>query len=296
MEALRTGQRLRDARRRLAAEIGYGLALTLGRGRRRSEPVVIVGSGWRTGSTWLARLLGDAHDLRRMRQPDLPRRLRAPGGIDLARPEVGVYLEHLSGRRLFKTHAPPSRLPEGRVRAVTIVRDPRDVLVSLADYLAHRPDTVLPDAAALRALAPADRLLAVIDRCAPYLGRLEAWWRAPGVVVARYEDLLAAPLAELCRLSRALRLPVDEARAARAVARNDFRARAGRPAGVEAPGSFHRKGVAGDWRRAFDARCAERLRAVDGGRWSRLVVELGYEPGDDRTGGAPADGRGEPAR
>jgi hypothetical protein len=278
MATPRTGQRLRDARRRLAAEVGYGLALTVGRGRQRSEPIVVVGSGWRTGSTWLARLLGDAHALRRMRQPDLPRRLRAPGGIDLARPETAAYLEHVPGRRLFKTHAPPSPLPGGRVRAVTIVRDPRDVLVSLADYLAHRPETVVPDAPALRALGPAERLLAVIERCGAYLGRLEAWWRAPGVVVARYEDLLAAPQRELLRISEALRLPLDGARAARAVARNDFRARAGRAPGVEAPGSFHRKGVAGDWRRAFDARCAERLRAVDGGRWSRLVVELGYEP------------------
>jgi hypothetical protein len=130
-------------------------------------------------------------------------------------------------------------------------------------------------------LPPRERLRELLRVGDAYLELLEAWTRAPGVVLARYEVLLADPAAELARVGSALGLAFGAPDVARAVERQAFARRSGRSRGSEDTASFFRKGIAGDWRNHFDAEGAKAFREAAGGRWNRLLLELGYERDSD---------------
>ena len=71
-----------------------------------------------------------------------PEEFQVTGTILLERPALCYYLKKYHGFYIFKSHSPPISYelpPElaGETKFVTIVRDPRDVLVSASFYLAN---------------------------------------------------------------------------------------------------------------------------------------------------------------
>jgi hypothetical protein len=127
---------------------------------------------------------------------------------------------------------------------------------------------------------------------------VRAWKQRPGVLWVRYEDCLADAEAELTRMARGLGLPLDPERVKQAVEANSFR-NATRKRGRERkpgeadPGSFERKGVAGDWKNHFDRRSCELLERHEGAS----LRALGYEPDASWVERFLADSRaGEGAR
>ena len=164
-------------------------------------------------------------------------------------------------------------------RVVAVVRDPRDVAVSLPPYVLGRPDHFLHQRFA--AMDEDDRLLAAIEGLPadehgrllrPLDARLRdvlAWRdRADGLLV-RFEDLVGvhgggsddAQRATVRRLADHVGVPLDDEGAARI---GD---------GLFGGTATFRRGHVGTWREAFEPRhvtaAAEHL--------TPLLVELGYE-------------------
>lgn len=106
--------------------------------------------------------------------------------------------------------------------------------------------------------------------CAEWAGR-------PGVVTVRYEDLLADPGSILAGVLASHGHEPDPWRIGWAVEGNSMRRATGREPGQEDPGSFVRKGVAGDWKKHF----SDESRDVFAARAGAALVELGYETSDD---------------
>jgi len=96
----------------------------------------------------------------------------------------------------------------------------------------------------------------------------------PGV---RYEDMLAKPVFELGRLCLSLELDVETARLEAIVDENSFKAQARKAPEGSTPGSFARKGIAGDWKNIFDPTSSEIFRHFAGDE----LIALGYESDND---------------
>jgi hypothetical protein len=209
-----------------------------------------------------------------------------------------VQLPHFLDDRLIRRGdvIQVHRLPKPWYRrAVVVTRDPRDMYVStyyhethyrnrerhmrIARWFQHDPARPLREdfAAYLEAkLSHATH--------PPFMLRefVSAWRGRPGVAWARYEDFLADAETELSRVVEALGLPLDRARVNRAAEANSFsnatrrRGRERKP-GEADPGSFERKGVAGDWKNHFDRRSCELLERHEGAS----LRALGYERNAD---------------
>lgn len=177
-------------------------------------------------------------------------------------------------------------------RAVVVTRDPRDMYVSTYYHETHYRNRE-KNIQITRHFTP-DPSRPVREDFAIYLEAklshythppfmlhefVRAWQSRPGVVWTRYEDFLANAEAELTRVVQALGLPLDRERVKQAVEANSFqnatrkRGRERRP-GEADPGSFERKGIAGDWKNHFDARSCELLERYEG----ESLRRLGYEP------------------
>ncbi|MFO0966812.1 MAG: sulfotransferase domain-containing protein [Gemmataceae bacterium] len=182
--------------------------------RSRTDPLrLAIISTPRAGNNWLQNLLSRAYDLPRLSPVSLP-------NVDwMGLPRDCVLILHW--RRdpalveLLHTH---------RFRVISLARHPLAVLVSILHFALREPTGWLHDDGAEQAilgLSPASP--GFLDyACGPRAAALLAvtcdWWRAPGCLRVRYEDLLADPEEELRRLVDAIgvppRRPVHEAAAA----------------------------------------------------------------------------------
>jgi hypothetical protein len=177
-------------------------------------------------------------------------------------------------------------------RPIVVTRDPRDMYVStyyhetqyrqrernlvIERYFRHDPKRPLREDFA----AYLEAKLGHVTHPPFMLHEFVRAWRAePRAIWVRYEDCLADAAGELSRVLQALGLPLDAERVKRAVEENSFQ-KATRARGQERrpgeadPGSFERKGVAGDWRNHFDRRSCEALERYEG----ESLRTLGYEP------------------
>ncbi len=167
-------------------------------------------------------------------------------------------------------------------RAVVILRDPRDMVVSLVFSMnySHTPDGVN------RLLRPAVRNAQPVDRIMLGMHMLSHWsahirsWLGPGVpnaYVTRYESLLADEAGEFAKIINFLGWPVPAETVAAVAAKHSFQARSGRKRGVENEFSHRRKGVAGDWRNHFTQGLGRLFEETFPG----MLVGMGYESGPD---------------
>lgn len=241
-------------------------------------PIIVVGSAHKVGSTWLVNLLADLYLLPRLK---IPSRL-AGKKLKVDVPLEAIF-EYLSAQRhscIHKTHAfPPKCLPpplKSRLRLITVVRDPRDLLVSSAHYLANLPEHEGGWGASFRILPVNQRILRLIDEGDFLLDRLDAWAHAEGVIQVRYEDLKNDPRRVMRETAMACNLPFHEKRAGIVIDNNDFSRKANRKPGVEDESAFLRKGIVGDWVNVFDDEVINAFNTGKEGRWRTLAADLGY--------------------
>lgn len=181
-------------------------------------------------------------------------------------------------------------------KAVVLVRDPRDIVVSMMYSLSfsHLPNGVtervrpallsLPMPYRLQmAMLQFRRAKALADWCLAQQSPLES------ALVTSYERLVANTRGEVAAIFEFLGWPVPAEQTLQIVESLSFERRSGRPRGEEDRYSHFRKGTPGDWRTHFDRPRALFFEMVTLGQLHRT----GYEPdlcwydrlpeGDDAT-------------
>lgn len=201
----------------------------------------------------------------------------------IAEAQPGIYKTH--DANLSPPGAREPAIPADAIdRVVYIVRDPRDVAVSLAHHFGCSPGEstgIMADARLT--LGRSQRLLNanVAHFVSSWSAHVESWLDAADLrlLVLRYEDMLAEPFAVFARLCRFLDLNDDAATLRRSLEATSFPVLAGQEsrAGFKersrnASSAFFRAGIAGSWRRELAPELADRLIATQG----RVMARLGY--------------------
>ena len=172
-----------------------------------------------------------------------------------------------------------SMLMERGWKTVTILRDPRDIVVSLATYKAEKPfhffasqssdDCILRSITGFAAKENGgSRLLSIDARYRRVLG----WNQAAGNITTRFEDLvgeqgggsLAAQAREIARIANHLKIELTNEALEHVIAHS-----------FGSTATF-RKGTLGRWRDAFSTEHKRAFKNCAG----ELLLELGYESGD----------------
>lgn len=170
--------------------------------------------------------------------------------------------------------------PAVTLGAIYIVRDPRDMVASLANHNDAAIDRTVADLCdPARVIARTGRRLAdQLPQCLlSWSGHVESWLDAPvPPALLRYEDMLAEPLAALRRVVDRLGWQADDDVLARAVDATRFEALQDaeqqhgfheRPHKAE---RFFRRGQAGGWRDELTADQVARIEAEHGAMMRRL--------------------------
>ena len=251
---------------------------------------VFIATYPKSGTTWMqliaCMLSGEGRDV------DV--HVRAPyiEGAVASRALSVADLRELPSPRLFKTHAAwpdlpvagctPTAPPDG-AKVIVVVRDPRDVMVSLFHHSRSIAgisyggswdewfEVFVSGAAPLPMVAASGG-----DGAADWFLHTLGWWRiaqdAPSQVLwVRYEELLDAPLAQIQRVAAFLSpdTPPRPALLQKIVEATRFgemkrRHEANHGAALRKPGAtaHFRRGVAGDWRNQFSAEQRERFQRL----------------------------------
>jgi hypothetical protein len=168
-------------------------------------------------------------------------------------------------------------------RAIVVLRDPRDLVVSLVFSLgfSHMPSSMTrllrsPIAAA----SDRDRVRIGIFLLTQWADRMRSWGTAAlgdREYVAVYRRLIADPKEEFASICRFLGWQIEPRLLHRVVDRHAFEKRTGRSPGDVNPFSHLRKGIDGDWKSYFDRELGEEFEAT----FPQLLADLGCEPDTD---------------
>jgi len=192
------------------------------------------------------------------------------------RPQVHAAIAAAAPRTVFvKTHSMaavhdgvPLITPQVTAGAICVVRNPLDVVVSMASHFAIDLDAAIDYLGDERA-ATENTSLFVTEFLGSWSQHVKSWadMEGPRVLVLRYEDLLDKPAKGFGKVARLIGVDADRGRVDRAVARASFASLAGmekRDGFVEVPikgKRFFRAGRANQWREALTR--TQALRVVD---------------------------------
>ncbi len=233
-----------------------------------SPTTVVHFTHYKAGSQWIHRILNRCC-AERIVKPEVFGRHLTDCPIQAGRIYPTVYLPRTTIDRMT--------LPKN-TRSFTVVRDPRDTMVSLyfSFKVSHPLDgSVDPELRRrLQGLSPEAGFLEILQ--APVMQEImdiHLSWRASEVPLLHYEDLihrdvelLLPILTEHCLLNIApevIRAAIEESR---------FEQVAGRRPGVSDLHSHFRQGLPGDWKRHFSTTVAETFHQKYGDR----LIEWGY--------------------
>jgi hypothetical protein len=167
-----------------------------------------------------------------------------------------------------RDHGSPTISTKASIGAIYIVRDPRDVAISAADHYGLSLDAAIEmmnDKNCRGIGMPGNT---VYERMGTWSDHVKTWtaWKHSPLMVLRYEDMLADPLASLGGVARQLGITQDEERIRRAVEFSSFKtlqqqeARTGFVEKSVNSQRFFRSGRAGGWR---DKLSAEQAAAIE---------------------------------
>lgn len=236
---------------------------------------VLVNGSPKTGTTWMIKLLTSIPGYRAAGnfQGQIERYAQVGAGDvvhghDTLTPELAELLK------------------ANGIKTILMVRDPRDQVVSRMFHL--RRETTNKVHKKFQEMSDEEAIMACIEggsgvRSSLDLVALTESWMGQWdeMVCIKYEELIAHPVEELCKVLRYLEIPAEESFIQRIVHRNRFERLAigkkfwktWRVAGQEDSNSHFRKGIVGDWTNYFTPEHKQRFKEVAG----RTLIEWGYE-------------------
>ena len=168
------------------------------------------------------------------------------------------------------------------IKFLKMLRDPRDVIVSAATYLARLP-IEQGGWGKFSGLSEKEKILTLIRDGNFLLEELREWFLCSFALSVRYEDLLVDGIGELGKIVSFLGYSISEDVLEFYFQKYSFNNMTGRNAGQEDQNSFFRKGIAGDWKNKFDAEIIHSFKTARDGEWQALLELLEYEQDADWT-------------
>ena len=170
---------------------------------------------------------------------------------------------------LGEDNGPPMFSMQTPCERIYIIRDPRDVAVSAADHFGVSLDKMIGTMADPLAIGLPMPGIMVHELQSSWSHHVESWtvWQHPGIIVVRYEDLLADPQDQFARVARHFGITKDATRVARAVAHASFKqlqkqeAEQGFVERSLHSEKFFRSGRAGGWREQLTAEQVARIES-----------------------------------
>lgn len=238
--------------------------------------IVIVGSSFKVGSSWLHNMI---KDYGRFQNNIAPTAFKENGGAFIINNESLNYLNNLKGHHIFKSHSipPDSHNFNNRIKFISIYRDLRDAIVSHSYYKSNIPKKYGGWSKAYKNLPIKERIEIIIKTADPFFERLKYWYETDLAFKISYEDLIANPEFELTKIIDYLKLKNNPKRLKKIIARHSFKNRSGRKPGSADNNSFLRKGISGDWKNYFDDALIHLFKTARNSRWNKLLVDMGYE-------------------
>jgi hypothetical protein len=239
--------------------------------------VVVIASANRVGSTWLYQLVSSLGHFD-IGYDQLASEYQDDGCVVLENAAAFAHIRSFPGYVIFKTHSypAPDDLAKG-VKFITIHRDPRDVITSNIFSLTYLRKWKIDWGGDFRKLSEQEQIRTFIREADYCVAKLEQWYRDPNSYKVCYEDLQRRPAETLSGVARFLGLRVSDRFIRRVITRHSFERNSGRKPGQEQKDSPMRKGIINDWRNYFDQESVEVFKTAHGGRWNRLLLEMGYE-------------------
>jgi hypothetical protein len=174
-------------------------------------------------------------------------------------------------------------------RAVVVLRDPRDLLISLVFSLqsSHVPSIITRLLRGpIEHASPADRLQIGMFLMTQWAERLRTWRGLvsdDSTLVTTYCRLLDSSMEEFEHIFDFLGWPISSATLKTVVADHSFFAKTQRQPGQENRFSHWRKGISGDWKNHFNREMGQCFEETFPG----LLADLNYEPSTDWWKGLP---------
>jgi hypothetical protein len=245
--------------------------------------MIVLSAGMqKAGSAWFFNMTNDmlvscgSADCRTIRERYRLGRLMTAANCNIDSPTflrmAWIGLPALFGETyVVKTHEAPTSsvrrmLRRGSLKATYIYRDPRDVAVSLFEHGRRIREQ------GIQSNTGFDRLETLEDAIHFANMKIAIWqeWRAcQGVLMMRYEDLVADPLSSCQRVAEHLSLSLSEQDLQQVIQRYDAK----RAAQGKAPHPLHfNKGVSGRWKQEL-SNDQQELCIV---HFGDLLPEMGY--------------------
>lgn len=201
-------------------------------------------------------------------------------------PRTARRLKRLHNGQFINAHLPAHRevldlVDDLGVKALFLIRDPRDVVISNYKYVneidtthfSHKYIAGLPDDNA-RLTAVINGIDGAVASVAELWGRFDGWLTAPNTLVIKYEDLIGSQGGG----ERGVQLAMIEAIASHIgikLSPGEIEYVAGNVYSTKA--STFRKGKIGTWKDVFTDEHVELFKAQTGD----LLIKLGYESNSD---------------
>ena len=241
--------------------------------------VLVLSSAHKVGSTWIFNVLKYYFDLKRRQIPEkLRKRVTNPWIIDLQKDESIEWLAQLKGKYIIKSHTmlPNNTKQPKNIEFITVMRDPRDLMISSIYYLSNL-ESEKGGWPWLNSMNFQEMMFEWLKKNKLDYSLLSYFHQLDYFYKFYYEKLLDNDFEEFAIYLRLKKHHFDTGLLKTAIAKYSFEKVTSRKKGEEDVKSFYRKGIANDWKNYFDKDIKEYYKTIDEGKWQQLLIDLGYE-------------------